>query len=138
MMTMGEVPHHTVVVSVTALSPLILAVHAVAADGALARRWRYDNVIDVAVATVTDLDSAVAQHRHRRERTPLAAIAITRYRSTVDVLFERSSEQALAYFCGSRGTCATLDARREYAWALFLAEHTANYLAAVGIHSNLH
>lgn len=127
-----------VIVPADALSALIIAVHEAGTLRAASRRkWRYGNVIRIYGAHVADLAVNTAMHRHRRERMPVAALAVTQRRLTVDVLFEVTDASARAWFSGAGLASIRHDPGEETAWASFLATGTVDALARAGIRTDL-
>ncbi|MBH0779602.1 hypothetical protein [Nocardia bovistercoris] len=127
-------PSYEVAVSASALSDLIMAVHAVAdrSGGLSGRRWRFGNVVGIGAPQVRDLTLAAAGAKHAIERKTVAAITVAAHRRiAVDVVFTLDDRTATAQF-----HCATGGAESESpetAWAEYLATTTCEALAATDI-----
>ncbi|WP_454197676.1 hypothetical protein [Nocardia sp. Marseille-Q1738] len=128
----------SITVSASALSELILAVHAAAEQPGFAssRRWRYGNVVGIGRPRMRDLAIDTARSRHHAGHPIAAFRVVTHHRISVDVVFELNGAHASVQFhCATSGSANAAD--RETSWAEFLAATTSATLTAADVAARL-
>ncbi|AHH19621.1 hypothetical protein NONO_c48370 [Nocardia nova SH22a] len=125
-------PDRVPVITVDAgdLPELILAVHDVAIDTPRGIRRPDQNVIDIVIATVSDVNPETAQRRYHLAAPPTAAFMVSQQGSSVDVIVEHDRAVASAkFFAHTTGP--------EAKWTVRLAEQTRHALLAQDIYATL-